>query len=135
MEQIIYEQSPYIPTAYPESVEAYNYSGWQGWSTTPGKGGGVFFTSPVMASYLTVHPATAAAAAAAQSSSKGLLIAVVVVIVVVIVIVALVVALRGRKRQVEEIVIGPPPRRAGPRVTRASQGAPDVVGRATRRSG
>jgi len=103
MEQIIYQQSPYIPTAYPESVEAYNYSGWQGWSTTPGKGGGVFFTSPVMASYLTVHPATAAAAAAAQSSSKGLLIGLVVAIVLVIVVVALVVALRGRGRKVEEI--------------------------------
>jgi peptide/nickel transport system substrate-binding protein len=56
MEHIIYEQSPYIPTVYPESVEAYNDSGWQGWSFTPGKDGGVFFTSPVMASYLTVHP-------------------------------------------------------------------------------
>ena len=56
MEQIIYQQSPYIPTAYPESVEAYNFKDWQGWSSTPGKGGGVFFTSPVMASYMTVHP-------------------------------------------------------------------------------
>ena len=103
MEQIIYQQSPYIPTAYPESVEAYNYAGWQGWSTTPGKGGGVFFTSPVMASYLTVHPATAAAAAAARSSSKALLIVVIVAIVLVIVVVALIVTLRGRRRQVEEV--------------------------------
>ena len=37
MEQIIYQQSPYIPTAYPESVEAYNYKDWQGWQSTPGK--------------------------------------------------------------------------------------------------
>ena len=33
-------------------------------------GGGVFFTSPVMASYLSVHPAPAAATAAAQSTPR-----------------------------------------------------------------
>jgi hypothetical protein len=74
MEQIIYQQSPYIPTAYPESVEAYNYKDWQGWQSTPGRGGGVFFTSPVMASYLTVHPVS---------------IAIVIAMVVVVVVVAL----------------------------------------------
>ena len=92
------------PDGLPRVGRGLQLHGWQGWSTTPGKGGGVFFTSPVMASYLTVHPATAAAAAAAQSSSKGLLIAVIVLIVVVMAIVALVVALRGRKRQVEETI-------------------------------
>ena len=101
-QQIVYQQSPYIPTAYPESVEAYNYKDWQGWQATPGKGGGVFFTSPVMASYLTVHPSTAAAAGG--SSSKALLIGLIVAIVVVIAVVALVVTLRGRSRQVEETV-------------------------------
>ena len=100
MEQIIYQQSPYIPTAYPESVEAYNYKDWQGWSTTPGRGGGVFFTSPVMASYMTVHPAVATRA----SSSKTLLIGVIIAIIVVIAVVALVVTLRGRGKQVEETV-------------------------------
>ena len=67
MEQIIYEQSPYIPTVHPESVEAYNDNGWQGWSSTPAKGGGVFFTSPVMTSYLTVHPVSVASARRASS--------------------------------------------------------------------
>ena len=103
MEQMIYEQSPYIPTAYPENVEAYNDAGWQGWQATPGKGGGVFFTSPVMASYLTVHPVTKAAASGG-SSSRGLLIGVVVAIVVVIVVVALVATVRGRGKRVEETV-------------------------------
>jgi peptide/nickel transport system substrate-binding protein len=100
MEQIIYQQSPYIPTAYPESVEAYNYKDWEGWSSTPGKGGGVFFTSPVMASYMTVHPAVATK----SSSSKSLLIGVIVAIIIVIAVVALVVTLRGRGKQVEESV-------------------------------
>jgi len=103
MEQMIYEQSPYIPTAYPENVEAYNDAGWQGWQATPGKGGGVFFTSPVMASYLTVHPVTKAAASGG-SSSRGLLIGVVVAIVVVIVVVALVATVRGRGKRLEETV-------------------------------
>ena len=62
MEQIIYEQSPYIPTVYPESVEAYDFKDWTGWQSTPGRGGGVFYTSPVMASYLTVHPVSVATA-------------------------------------------------------------------------
>ena len=98
MEQIIYEQSPYIPTVYPESVEAYNDKDWQGWQSTPGRGGGVFFTSPVMASYLTVHPVSATT----TSSSSGLLVGVIVVIVIAIVAVALVVARRGRGKRVEE---------------------------------
>jgi len=100
MEQIIYQQSPYIPTAYPESVEAYNYKDWQGWQSTPGKGGGVFFTSPVMASYMTVHPSVATK----SSSSKSLLVGVIVAIIIVIAVVALVVTLRGRGKQIEESV-------------------------------
>ncbi len=99
MQQIIYQQTPYIPTTYPKSVEAYNYANWAGWTSTPSKGGGVFFTSPVVASYMTVHPA---GAAATKSSSKGVLIGVIVAIVVVIIVIALVVALRGRGKTVEE---------------------------------
>jgi len=100
MEQIIYQQSPYIPTAYPEYAEAYNASDWQGWQFTPGRSGGAFFVSPVMASYLTVHPVNAAAGTG--SGSRTWLIGLIVAIVVVIVVVALVVTLRGRGRQVEE---------------------------------
>ena len=98
MEQIIYQQSPYIPTAYPESVEAYNATDWHGWSSTPGQGGGVFFTSPVMASYMTVHPVVATK----SSSSNSTLIAVIVAIVIAIAVVAVVATLRGRGKRVEE---------------------------------
>ena len=98
MEQIIYQQSPYIPTAYPESVEAYNALDWQGWSSTPGRGGGVFYTSPVMASYMSVHPVVATK----SSSSNAVLIAVIVAIVIAIAVVAVVATLRGRGKRVEE---------------------------------
>jgi peptide/nickel transport system substrate-binding protein len=98
MEQIIYQQSPYIPTAYPESVEAYNAADWHGWSSTPGHDGGVFFTSPVMASYMSVYPVVATK----SSSSNSVLIAVIVAIVIVIAVVALVAALRGRGKRAEE---------------------------------
>ena len=98
MEQIIYQQSPYIPTVYPESVEAYNATDWHGWSSTPGHDGGVFFTSPVMASYMTVHPVVATK----SSSSNSTLIAVIVAIVIAIAVVALVATLRGRGKRVEE---------------------------------
>jgi peptide/nickel transport system substrate-binding protein len=98
MEQIIYQQSPYIPTAYPESVEAYNAVDWHGWSSTPGRDGGVFYTSPVVASYMTVHPVVATK----SSGSNSTLIAVIVAIVIAIVVVALVATLRGRGKRVEE---------------------------------
>jgi peptide/nickel transport system substrate-binding protein len=98
MEQILYQQSPYIPTVYPESVEAFNDSGWRGWSATPSKGGGVFFTSPVMASYMSVHPIVATK----SSSSKAALIAVIVAIAIAIAVVAVVATLRGRGKRVEE---------------------------------
>ena len=98
MEQIIYQQSPYIPTVYPESVEAYNATDWHGWSSTPGHDGGVFFTSPVMASYMSVHPVVATK----SSGSNSTLIAVIVAIVIAIAVVALVATLRGRGKRVEE---------------------------------
>ena len=99
MQQIIYQQSPYIPTVYPKEVEAYNYAAWTGWVNTPTKGGGVFFTPPVMASYMSVHPASAATGGA--SHSKAVLIIGVVVGVVVVVVVVIVV-LRRRRVAVEE---------------------------------
>ena len=95
MEQIVYQQSPYIPTVYPESVEAYNSKAWEGWQSTPGRGGGVFFTSPVMASYLTVHAVNVAAAR--RSSSRALPIALIAAIVVTMVAVVVAVALMSRR--------------------------------------
>jgi peptide/nickel transport system substrate-binding protein len=96
MEQIIYQQSPYIPTVYPESVEAYNYKDWQGWSATPVRGG-VFFTSPVVASYLRVHPVSVAAAR--RSSARALPIGVILAIIMTMVVVVVAAALRSRGRQ------------------------------------
>ena len=100
MQQILYQKSPYIPTAYPKSVEAYNYSQWTGWQQTPSKDGGVWFTSPVVASYMTVHPVTAGASG---GSNTGVIIGVIVAIVVVLVVIGIIVAMRGRgKKAVEE---------------------------------
>jgi peptide/nickel transport system substrate-binding protein len=92
MEQIIYQQSPYIPTAYPESVEAYNSRAWQGWQSTPGRDGGVFFTSPVVASYLTIHPVSVAAARRSSSRrpSIGVIIGIALTMVIVVMVVTLV---------------------------------------------
>jgi peptide/nickel transport system substrate-binding protein len=100
MQQIIYQQSPYIPTVYPKEVEAYNYSGWTGWVNTPAKGGGVFFTPPVMASYMSVHPVSGTVGG--TSHSKVVLIIGVVVGVVVVIVVIMV--LRRRREAVEETV-------------------------------
>ncbi len=96
MEQIIYRQSPYIPTAYPEYAEAYNAKGWRGWQFTPGKRGGAFFTSPVMASYLTVHPASVGSAKRAESR-RSLPLLPAGLIIALMLSVALIAWLRGRR--------------------------------------
>ena len=100
MEQLLYQKTPYIPTAYPKSVEAFNYGQWTGWQSTPTNGGGVFFTSPVVASYMTVHPGTGEEAS--SGSNKAVIVGVVVAIVVVLVVVGIIVAMRGRRRPAEE---------------------------------
>ena len=67
MEQIIYQQSPYIPTVYPESVEAYNTSDWQGWRRRRPRAAACSSPRRSMASYLTVHPVSVASARRASS--------------------------------------------------------------------
>jgi len=99
MQQILYQKTPYIPTTYPKSVEAYNYKDWTGWQFTPANGGGVWFTSPVVASYMTVHPATVAASG---GSNTAVVIGVIVAIVVVLVVIGIIVTMRGRRRPAEE---------------------------------
>jgi len=100
MQQIIYDESPFIPLIYTRSQEAYDTSRWTGWVKSPEKDGGVFYTYQVD-SYVNVKPVAAAEAApSADSSSTGWIVAVVAAVVAAIV--AVVLLLRRRGARVEE---------------------------------
>ncbi len=57
-QQIIYEQSPYIPLAYSDDTEAWNTSRWTGWVEMPAKVGNVVFPPYGFATYVSVRPKT-----------------------------------------------------------------------------
>jgi peptide/nickel transport system substrate-binding protein len=100
MQQIVYEQSPYVTLTYPEWLEAYADPGWTGWVRTPSGDGPVIYTEYNIDSYLFAHPAPGAPASS-SSSSTGTIVAVVVAAAVVAVVIVLVTRSR-RRRTVEE---------------------------------
>jgi peptide/nickel transport system substrate-binding protein len=97
MQQIFYQQSPYIVLAYPKDVEAYNRVDWVGWVRAPANRGGVFYTTQ-NATYLAVHPVAAEAAGGGSGSKTGLIAAIVVAVLIVAGI-AFWLVRRGRKPQ------------------------------------
>jgi peptide/nickel transport system substrate-binding protein len=97
MQQVIYEQTPYIPLVYMEWPQAYNDSQWTGWIRSPANVGGVTRIINNIDTYLSVHPAPAAAPA---TSSTSWIWGVVVVVVAAAIVVAVVV--RRRRRPEEE---------------------------------
>ena len=99
MQQLMYEESPYIVYSYPQNLTAYNVAKWEGW--VKDSGGNVAFTNFNMDSYLKVHPATAGITQASDSGSQSWLIP--AVLVAAVVIVAAIVLIRRRSgRAVEE---------------------------------
>ncbi len=57
-QQIIYQQSPYIPLAYSDDTEAWNTSRWTGWVQMPANVGNVVYPPYGYATYLSVRPKT-----------------------------------------------------------------------------
>ena len=92
MQQILYQQSPYIVLTYPKGLEALNTADWEGWVQSP-TGGSAIYSVDNIDSYLFVHPKTATG-----GGSKGSAWPVAVAVVAGIVIIALVVWLLARRR-------------------------------------
>ena len=72
MQQIMYQQSPWIVLAYPEDLEAYNTAKWTGWTQMFGGTGPAFNCEGNYDTYLNLRPGPrrrAAAAAARRWSS------------------------------------------------------------------
>jgi peptide/nickel transport system substrate-binding protein len=101
MQQIVYDQSPYITLTYPEWLESYNDGQWAGWVKTPSGDGPVIYTQYNIDSYLFAAPKPATATVGSGGgSSTGVVVAVVVVLVAIAAVLAVVI--RRRRRAVEE---------------------------------
>ena len=73
MQQIVYDESPYIPLVYPLDLEAANKGTWTGWvRANDDKGAWWYNTQPD--TYVAVHPGSAAPAETGGGSSTGLIV-------------------------------------------------------------
>jgi peptide/nickel transport system substrate-binding protein len=100
MEQIIYQQSPYIVLDYPKLLEGWNTSAWSGWKRIPQPDGAVAYLSDNVDNYSLAGPAAAAAATGGGTSSSAIIG--IVAAVVVVAGIAIAVVARRRRRTVEE---------------------------------
>ena len=55
MQQLMYQQSPWIPLTYPDTLEAWNTAKWTGWTRQFGGTGGVWELEGNIASYLNLR--------------------------------------------------------------------------------
>jgi peptide/nickel transport system substrate-binding protein len=101
MQQIAYDQSPYITLTYPEWLESYNDGQWTGWVKTPSGDGPVVYTQYNIDSYLYAAPKPATqGTTGSDGGSTGVIVVVVIAVAIVAIITAVVV--RRRRRAVEE---------------------------------
>ncbi len=99
MQQIIYEESPYILLVYPLELEAYNTAQWEGW--VPQNGKGLVWYNTLPDTYLAVHKVAATSGTESGGSNTTLIIVGVVAAAIVVGVIVLLLVRRGR-RQVEE---------------------------------
>jgi peptide/nickel transport system substrate-binding protein len=99
MQEILYEESPYIVLTYPKLLEAWDTQKWEGWQRIPQPSGAVAYISDNVSNYYKVAPK--AAETAPQSSGSSMTWVIVVVVAVVVVVVIVMIVLR-RKPRAEE---------------------------------
>ena len=101
MQQLLYQQTPYVILAYPKGLEAVNTSRWTGWVQSPADVGSAIYSTDNIDSYLYVHPVTGGSGTATAKSS-GPLITFLVTAAVAVVLIVIAVVLRRRRPRVEE---------------------------------
>lgn len=102
MQQILYEQTPYIVTDYGPDFEAYNTAKWEGYMQIPDPNGNTLlppFGNGGYANFLSIGPKTATTTE--DSSSLGMWVAIAVAVVAVGIVV-IVVVLKRRPQATEE---------------------------------
>ena len=100
MQQIVYDQSPYITLVYPLDLEAYNTAQWQGW--VPQNGKGLVWYNTLPDTYLAIHEVAATSGGGSGDGSSGTTWIIVGVVSAIVVVVVVVLLLRRGRRQVEE---------------------------------
>ena len=99
MEQIVYQQSPYIVLDYPKLLEGWNTASWSGWERIPQGDGAVAYLSDNVDNYRLVGPKAAVAASGGMSAGA---IAAIVVVVVIVAGIVIAMVVRRRRRPAEE---------------------------------
>ncbi len=99
MQEIVYDESPYIPLVYPLDLEAYNDGEWSGW-VRANQGKGAVWYNTQMDSYLSVQPG-AAEVETDGGSNTALIVGIIAALIVIGLIAVFVV--RGRSGKAEEI--------------------------------
>ena len=98
MQQIVYQESPYIPLVYDLDLLVADTTNWTGWvRANQNKGAWWYNTQPD--TYMAVQKG--AAVVEAKSSNTGMLVAIAIAVIVVVLIVLLLVRRRGRRAEVE----------------------------------
>lgn len=59
MQQVMYEQTPWVVMTYPQYLEAYNDARWTGWTRMMGGNGPAFLTTGYPQSYIDLEPVVA----------------------------------------------------------------------------
>ncbi len=101
MQEIIYRESPYIPTVYSNDLEAYNIDKWEGYAASPTEIGNVLFPPYGQAgneNFLLIQPRTATIAEE-SGSNTALWVAIVAGAAIVILVVVLVARRKGSRAE------------------------------------
>ena len=86
MQQIMYQQAPWIVLTYPYLLEAYNTQKWTGWTRSlNGNGPAVVYCGGSIASYLNLRPRSVSSGSTGSSAWIGAVIAAVAAVVVVLI--------------------------------------------------
>jgi peptide/nickel transport system substrate-binding protein len=99
MQQMLYEESPYIILTYPKLLEAWNTTKWDGWTRIPQDTGAIAYISDNVSNYYKVGPKVAETATNGGGSNTTLIVGIVIAGIVVVGVVLL---LLRRKPQAEE---------------------------------
>jgi peptide/nickel transport system substrate-binding protein len=99
MQQIIYDESPYIPLTYPLNLEAANKGKWTGW-VLAGEDKGLWWYNTQPDTYVAVQPGETTEVAD-QGSNTGLIVGIVVAVAIVLLIIVLVMRRRSGRSETE----------------------------------
>ena len=100
MQQIMYEQTPWVVVAYPDYFEAYDTADWTGWTRVNDGNGPAFFTAGNVDTYVNLKPVVATTTATSSSSSVWIVVGLVGAAVIVVALLLL--RRRSRGRAVDE---------------------------------